>query len=175
MYLDLNTIINTPGGSLPFSASFDLSELEFFGEHPIREPLLVEGVVRNRAGALVLTARLETDLHLVCDRCAQPFVRKKVVPLETLLATSLENEDAADDVYLLNGTVLPLEELVQTAFVLEMDTKHLCSEACKGLCPRCGKNLNEESCLCQREPDPRLAALTQLLNQGDGPEPQDPT
>ena len=172
MRLDLSQIINTPGGSLPFSCSLDLSDLEFYGERPICEPLLVEGVVRNRAGALMLTAHLESNLHWICDRCAQPFVRKKVVTLEALLATSLEQEDAIDyDVYLLEGTILPLGEVAETAFILEMDTKHLCSDDCKGLCPQCGKNLNEGPCQCKSEMDPRLAALAQLLNQGEGSEP----
>ena len=170
MRLDLSPIMNMPGGVIPLRQSFDFSALEFFGEHPICEPLLLEGEVRNRAGALVLTARLETNLHWICDRCAKPFVRKKVVMLDTLLAPSLEHEEEESNVYLLEGTFLPLEEVAKTAFVLEMDTKHLCSEDCKGLCPQCGKNLNEGPCHCKKELDPRLAALTQLLNQGDGPE-----
>ncbi|MBQ1352125.1 MAG: DUF177 domain-containing protein [Oscillospiraceae bacterium] len=172
MRLDLSSIINTPGGSLPFSCRLDLSHLEFYGEHPICEPLFVEGVVRNRAGALMLTAHLESELHWICDRCAQPFIQKKAVSLEALLASSLEQEDQMEDnIYLLEGTTLPLAEIAETAFVLEMDTKHLCSDDCKGLCPRCGKNLNEGPCQCKSEVDPRLAALAQLLNQGEGSEP----
>ena len=173
MRLDLNPILNTPGGSLPFSCTLDLSQLEFYGEHPICNPLQVEGVVRNRAGALMLEARLETDLHWICDRCAAPFVQRKVVTWDTLLAASLENGDEAEDVTLLEGTVLPVGELARTAFILEMDTKHLCSEDCKGLCPRCGQNLNEGPCRCGKETDPRLAALAQLLSQENGPKPQD--
>ena len=96
MRLDLSSIINTPGGSLPFSCRLDLSHLEFYGEHPICEPLFVEGVVRNRAGALMLTAHLESELHWICDRCAQPFIQKKAVSLEALLASSLEQEDQMD-------------------------------------------------------------------------------
>ena len=44
-----------------------------------------------------------------------------------------------------------------------MDTKTLCSEDCKGLCPRCGANLNDGPCGCKREVDPRLAVLAKLL------------
>ena len=50
-------------------------------------------------------------------------------------------------------------------FVLNMDSKMLCSEDCKGLCCGCGTNLNFEDCSCEKEVDPRLAALKQLLNK----------
>ena len=46
-----------------------------------------------------------------------------------------------------------------------MDTKTLCSEDCKGLCPGCGVNLNHEACRCKKQVDPRLAALAKLLEQ----------
>ena len=52
-----------------------------------------------------------------------------------------------------------------TTFVLNMDSKLLCSEDCKGLCSRCGANLNLGPCDCKPEPDPRFAALQQLLDK----------
>ena len=56
-----------------------------------------------------------------------------------------------------------LDDILTTAFVLNMDQKLLCREDCKGLCFRCGKNLNEGPCGCKKELDPRLAVLGQLL------------
>ena len=46
-----------------------------------------------------------------------------------------------------------------------MDQKLLCREDCKGLCFRCGKNLNEGPCDCKSEPDSRFAVLQQLLDR----------
>ena len=60
---------------------------------------------------------------------------------------------------------LDLDEAVTTAFVLAMDTKNLCSEDCKGLCPKCGADLNLGPCGCRPEADPRWAALAQLLKE----------
>ena len=57
-----------------------------------------------------------------------------------------------------------LDEILTTAFVLNMDSKLLCRPDCKGICPRCGKNLNEGACSCRPEIDPRLA-----VNQGGVP------
>lgn len=166
MRLNLSPILREPGGRIPFSFRLDLSELSFNGEHPISYPLEVSGEVRNAAGALMLTAQAETTLELTCDRCARSFSRNKTLAIDTLVAASLEDEENTD-IVLLDGNVLDLEEAVTTAFILDMDTKNLCSEDCKGLCPRCGANLNDGPCGCKPEQDPRLAALTQLLNDGN--------
>ena len=60
---------------------------------------------------------------------------------------------------------LDLDGLMTEVFLLEMDTKNLCSEDCRGLCPGCGVDLNHEPCRCKKEIDPRLAKLAQLLEK----------
>ena len=167
MKLDLKDIILVPGAVLPFAFQLDLSELEFGGETPIQAPVEVEGQVRNMAGALVLSARAHTTLSLVCDRCAKPFEREKTIEYETLLADHLEQEDSQEDIVLLEGDSLDVGALMADTFVLEMDTKNLCTEDCKGLCNRCGANLNEEPCRCQKQVDPRLAALAQFFDRDE--------
>ena len=79
-----------------------------------------------------------------------------------MLSDELQDESNVDIVPLENDTV-DVDELARTAFILEMDTKTLCSEDCKGLCPRCGADLNLGPCSCKKEVDPRLAALAKLL------------
>lgn len=163
MRLNLKNIINVPGGVCPFSYELDLSDLEFGGAHPIDQPVLVTGQVRNMAGALVLEGTAATTLHLVCDRCAKPFTREKTVRLETLLAQELADERSDDEIVLLDGDEVDLDDVATTAFVLAMDSKNLCSEDCKGICPGCGVDLNVEACRCKPEVDPRLAVLAKLL------------
>lgn len=164
MRLDLKNIIRTPGASLPFAFSMDLSDLDWNGEYPIPKPVDVEGTVRNMAGALVLTCRLSTVLELTCDRCTKPFSQEKAVSYETMLATELEQEDS-DDIILLDNEELDAGELLRDVFILAMDSKHLCSEECKGLCYGCGVDLNVEQCRCQKEIDPRLAGLAKFFEQ----------
>ena len=165
MRLNLKDIIHVPGGMCPFDFQLDLSGLEFNGEHPIDQPVAVTGQVRNMAGPLLLEGTAATTLHLTCDRCGKPFSREKVVPLETLLATELSDESNDDEIVLLDGDEVDLDEVATTAFVLAMDSKNLCSEDCKGICPGCGADLNVEACRCRPEVDPRLAVLAQLLEK----------
>lgn len=164
MRLELNEIIHTPDASKSFRFELDLSDLDFFGRKPITHPVLAEGSVTNHAGALVLEGTARSVLDLACDRCGKEFSREKVVELDCLVAQELEDEEN-DEIFLLDGTELDLDEVVTTAFVLEMDTKNLCSDDCKGLCDGCGANLNFEPCRCKPEVDPRLAALAQLLDK----------
>lgn len=164
MKLDLRKIIHVPGASVPFDFQMDLTHLDFYGVRPITRPLQVQGKVTNRAGALLLEGNASTVLDLTCDRCCKPFTREKVVPLDSLLATELEHEDSEDEIILLENGAADLDEVASTAFILAMDTTNLCSEDCKGLCSRCGADLNDGPCGCKPDVDPRLAALAQLLD-----------
>ena len=163
MRLNLKDIINVPGAAVPFEFQMDLSELDFNGARPIDQPVQVTGRVRNMAGALVLEAEAKTTLHLSCDRCTKPFTKEQVVPIDTLLATELADESSDDEIVLLDGDEVDLDEVATMAFVLAMDSKNLCSEDCKGICAGCGVDLNVGECRCKPEVDPRLAALAQLL------------
>jgi uncharacterized protein len=164
MRLNLREIIHVPGASLPFEFHLDLSQEEFFGEYPIPRPVEVQGRVTNVADVLVLEGEARSLLDYTCDRCMEPFTREKVVGLSTLLAETLEGEED-DDIVLLDNGEVDVGDLAYTAFLFAMDTKHLCSEDCKGLCPGCGVNLNREPCRCKKQVDPRWAALEQLLDK----------
>ena len=163
MRLDLREVIHTPGAVKAFAFPLALSQLEFYGRFPIVRPVEVEGRVVNHAGALTLEGTARSRLELACDRCGQPFFRDKTVSLNALLSPDGEEGEDGELIPLENGQ-LDLDEAAATAFVLGMDTKNLCSDDCKGLCAKCGANLNREPCRCRPEVDPRLAALAQLLD-----------
>ena len=164
MRLDLRPILHVPGASLPFDFTLDLSGLDFYGERPFAHPVRITGAVRNMADALLLEGSAETTLELVCDRCLKPFRQEMHLPVSTLLAETLEDEEN-DEIVLLDNGEVDLDEVFTTAAVLAMDVKHVCSEDCKGLCPTCGADLNQGPCGCRPEPDPRFAALAQLLDK----------
>ena len=166
MLLGLSNIIECPGASVDFSASVDLSDLLYGTVKPVTEPVLASGTVRNTAGVLVMTGLITTTIHGVCDRCASDFDRDVEIPIDVVLVTEFSNEDSEDEwVFPLEGDSADLEDIVRTVFVLNLDSKMLCKEDCKGLCCRCGTNLNDGPCGCQKELDPRFAALRQLLDK----------
>ena len=166
MLLGLSKIIDSPGASVPFSTSVDLSDLCYGVSYPVTEPVRAEGQVRNTAGVLMMTGAIDTTIHGTCDRCANDFDREVHIPIDVVLVTEMANEENEDEwVFPLEGDSADLDEIVRTVFVLNLDSKLLCKEDCKGLCHRCGKNLNDGPCNCQKELDPRFAALKQLLEK----------
>ena len=166
MLLGLARIMDRPGAVVPFSCSVDLSDLQYGASHPVTEPVEASGTVRNTAGVLVMSGSIKTCLHGVCDRCAAEFSREVEYPIQAVLVEELANEENEDEwVFPLEGESADLQDIVRTVFVLNMESKLLCKPDCKGLCCQCGKNLNDGPCSCQKEPDPRFAALRQLLNK----------
>ena len=166
MRLGLSQIIDRPGESISYSAVVDLSDLQYGTSFPVTEPVKASGTVRNTAGVLVMKGTITTCIHGICDRCAAEFDREMELPIDAVLVTELANEENEDEwVFTLEGDSADLDDIIRTIFVLNMDSKLLCSDDCKGLCCGCGKNLNFEACSCEKEIDPRLAALKQLLNK----------
>lgn len=164
MVYDVRPLLRTPGSRERFQFTMDLSRLEFNGRYPISRPVEVEGEVRNSADVLTLEMTARTTLDAVCDRCGRAFEKEKTTSYTCVLAEERESEDS-DDIVLLEGGRVDLGGLAREAFILDMDTRTLCSEDCKGLCARCGANLNDGPCGCKREVDPRLAALAALLDK----------
>ena len=140
--------------------------MAFGGCCPLTEPVLASGQVRNTAGVLELKGEVMTTLHAVCDRCAAEFVREVRYPVEAVLVSG-EVTDSYENpwVFELEDGCADLDDIVTTALVLNMPSQLLCKPDCKGLCFRCGANLNLGSCNCKPEPDPRFAALQQLLDK----------
>ena len=164
MLLNLKKVIDTPGGRITFADEPDLGDMEFDGILGFNEPLRAEGAVENHTGALILRAELTADLRCVCARCLKEFDRPYRLSTEAVLSET-EPEDEDSEIYLLSGDCIDTDEIAVTAFVLSLDQRQLCSEDCKGICPRCGKNLNDGPCSCRAESDPRLAVLGQLLEE----------
>ena len=166
MLLGLSKIIDCPGASLPFNVSVDLSDLCYGVSYPVTEPVVASGTVRNTAGVLMMEGDLTTTIHALCDRCASPFDREIHFPIDVVLVTELADEENEDEwVFPLEADAADLDDIVRTVFVLNLDSKLLCREDCRGLCQRCGKNLNDGPCNCRKELDPRFAALKQLLEK----------
>ena len=161
MFIDLESVFNNVGSSKDVKRSFALED-----EKNIAEDILVDGVVRNRAGIVSFEGKAEYTLSAVCDRCAEPFERKTEIEFSHTLVNEL-NEQDNDEYILIENMRLDVEELIRDDVLLSFPTQLLCREDCKGLCHICGQNLNEKQCGCKEPVDPRLAALMQLLEEDD--------
>ena len=163
MHLNLNDIVGRPGAKKPFSFPLDLQDMSFFPALKLEGAFPVTGEVKNVAGALTLSGVIDISMHASCDRCMRSIPVKKELPVSAHLAEELTDLDNPDIFLVVDGSV-DLREIFTTAFVLHLDSKIICREDCRGLCMACGANLNDDSCTCTPELDPRLRALQQLLD-----------
>ncbi len=163
MKLDVKCVFTEEITRLPISVEIDLSQVEFYGVTPFTRPVLVEGAVEGHAGLVILKADAHYRFEGRCDRCLGSFQRDGVVHMEHVLVVSAEDEEN-DDFVVVPDYWLDLSDLVQADLWLELPSKSLCKEDCKGLCATCGKDLNEGDCGCKKpQGDPRLSVLQQFL------------
>lgn len=165
MKMNLKKIIGAYGESLPFSYEADLKDMELYGEHPFQEGVKISGQIVNHLGVLKAEGVVETVYHTSCARCAKPLL----VPIraeESVILARHENAQEEDEVFVVQGEEVELDDIFVPALILQVDMTYLCREDCKGLCPKCGKDLNEGSCGCSTfEIDDRLAILQTLLDK----------
>lgn len=161
MLLQLKPLFMGEKESLPLHCELDLSELVIGGSHPFPHPVVVEGEVWVSADVVSLRAEARYLFEGACDRCLRDIRCERLVPVEHILVTSLNNEDNGEFV-LVDNYQLPLDSLVEADLILSLPSKVLCREDCRGLCPHCGKDQNEGLCGCKPQAaDPRLEALGQ--------------
>lgn len=164
MILDVSQLIQNDGAVKELDFSLELDNTSFGGQDIVFEtPFYLKGAVKNIAGVMYLNLDADVSFKTECARCLDSVsVHHPFTVSEIFSKTELEETE--DDVIVLESGNIDLSEIVDRAFVGSLPISFLCSEDCKGLCPQCGINLNQESCLCADDnTDPRLAALKQFL------------
>jgi uncharacterized protein len=137
---------------------------EHHGKHEVVQDIRIKG-------------NLDTSLEVACARCLDPVVHKVDRSFDLLYRplgidsghAELSVTDAEAEIGYYEGGGLLLEDTLREQVLLALPLKTLCREDCKGLCPHCGKNMNEIDCGCVDElEDPRWSALKEIrdkLNQ----------
>ncbi len=163
MQIQLEQIFNLEGSKKEFDFCFE-PEYSLNDDISLDTPgVAVSGKIENNTGIVSLSARVKFSATVVCSRCAESFKKDFTFEFEHLLAKSLEN-DENDDYIIVENSLLDLSTLICEDIIFSLPLRFLCDEECKGLCSKCGKNLNDGPCDCKKEVDPRLAALLTLLD-----------
>ena len=110
--------------------------------------------------------------HYDCDRCLKNFCRNNKLDFHATLIPAAQRRKPKDDQQEIElsgedlefgyyeGDRFDLSQIIKEQIILADTIQHICSESCKGLCTRCGKDLNTGKCECkQDETDPRWSAL----------------
>lgn len=134
-------------------------------------PVQMKGTVVKSAGGIEISGRLTGSVQIECDRCLEPVERPFDIELDLEFAPKQQIEgDAnlelhASDMKLdeMDGSEIDLAEIAREQILLDLPQQFFCKDDCKGLCEKCGTNLNLKDCDCEDdEIDPRWAALKDL-------------
>ena len=124
----------------------------------LRAESVVEGIL--------VTGRVAADPVLQCARCLKQLPADLDVEVCELFYAPGHTDQADDDSYRVAGNDIDLEPMLRDAITLGLPLNPLCKADCKGLCARCGKDLNLGDCECtEEEGDPRWAALDELRDR----------
>lgn len=140
------------------------------GEFPIitKAPFVLR-LENQKKRFLKVTGEADVTIAVPCDRCLKevPVKFRLVIDRKFYLKEPETEEEAeAEDMDVIKGSALDVDWLIYDEILVNWPMKVLCREDCKGICRKCGTNLNEKACSCdQSEPDPRMAAAWDIFNQ----------
>lgn len=135
------------------------------------EPLEVRATAELVEGQIRVTGELHTRLELQCARCLEPvhedIAREFDLFYRPLASMTKEEEECLklDDteIAFFEGEGMFLADVLAEQVILALPMKAICRSDCRGLCPQCGVNLNNEECRCESHTaDPRMAPLARL-------------
>lgn len=118
-----------------------------------------------------LVGKVSTGVEVACARCLEPVARNIERDFDLLYRPQgidagreeISVTQAEAEIGYYKGEGLLLEDVLREQILLALPYKVVCREECKGLCPRCGQNLNQGACQCSSAPqDPRWDALRGL-------------
>lgn len=124
---------------------------------------ILKGTLTYENDIAILDVNIKTSLELICSRCLEPYV----YPIDIDIKEKYTNNRTIlnDEVIFVEDDAIDIIELAKNAIISSLPIKKLCKEDCKGLCPKCGANLNRETCTCNNaDVDIRLEGLKALLS-----------
>ena len=133
-------------------------------------PMKVTGEITNTAGYMRMTLTMSVDYQSTCARCLSAVTGEFTLDLEKTVASrdmlGELYEDKHEQFAIIENGFLDMDEELLEELEMAFPIRFLCKEDCKGLCSKCGKNLNDGECNCEtKEFDPRLEPLKRLLSQ----------
>ena len=138
-------------------------------DEPFVKNLHVNVQLNKSHNQIILDAELSVDANLSCDRCNKNFNSVLTNSYRIVYLFNMEADDSQSInlTYLnLDSDKINIDNDVRDYALLSIPMKKLCKEDCKGLCPKCGKNLNEGSCNCLKTNiDDRWLPLQELKNK----------
>ena len=167
MLVNLSDVFSSEGKRLELSVGLEMEKFSSkLGEFLITEKNPVQLVLTNiGVGKVSVKGNARVVLQMQCDRCLKEVQQPVDLQFEIEVYTPDTEVEEADYQEFMEQYSLDVEGLISNEILMSLPAKVVCKEDCKGICFKCGKNLNEGECGCStKEIDPRLAKLMELLD-----------
>lgn len=148
MLMQIKKVLNVPGTVEPFDFTVSEERLAQISGYVFHSPVRVTGQIDNHAGLVTLRFTVAFSLLVTCDRCLKETVQEFAYEESHTVVRRVESEEEADNYCLAKHESIDPEEIAVNDMLLELPTKMLCREDCKGLCPVCFCDRNETNCNC---------------------------
>lgn len=155
--------LKNPGQQYLFTADAEIAEMDVMGD-PVRfSDIAAKGSYVGSGESISIEAEVTATVVSRCARCLTEVTLPIRAEMHAVFVQEPDPEDP--DQYCFEGSSLELTDAIKDALVLELPLRFLCSEDCKGLCMKCGTNLNTGTCTCQRDDDEMnpFAALRSMI------------
>lgn len=148
MALDVGMALKNPGQAFAFEAEVELPAMEVLAD-PVRfDAVRVRGEFMCAGeGHISVKAKADATVHTRCSRCLEPVQAALRAGIDALYVKNPDPEDP--DLYSYEAHAIGLEDAAKDALLLELPLQFFCKPDCRGLCPVCGANLNQNTCTCQ--------------------------
>ncbi|KXZ39620.1 uncharacterized protein SAMN05661008_01187 [Alkalithermobacter thermoalcaliphilus JW-YL-7 = DSM 7308] len=166
MKISLEKLLKKEVDTLDLHFCDEIDTINYQGRNfKFTSPVKVDGKIFRAHEGLYLDCNIEFSTIDLCSRCLKEVETSILSHVKGFLVTSEEEIFEEEDTFVYNGDELDFTEIIENAFILNIPSKILCKENCKGICDKCGVNLNEAQCECFKKEeneefiDPRLSKL----------------
>lgn len=168
MRINVSQLDAQPGVQVPFGFVTNAGELCADTEDfSFEGDITVKGEYVNTGRAYRFTGQIKCTKSFICDRCLEPSVQEQTHDFNEEFRRGEEPQGNGEQTEIVNyfdGDVIDLDPVIRDVLLSDQPLNNICNPDCRGLCSKCGANLNHGDCGCDRRViDPRWAALQQLL------------
>ena len=150
--VDVGSLLRFEEQLLPLNVKVIVESFSIGGEEvEITSPVFFSGVARRLSKGIQIEGKIKAQVFLDCARCLEKFCFSIETAVKEFFALPAYQAQLPDelDYYLVQAEKIDLKPMIKELLALAIPFKALCSEDCLGLCPLCGKNLNQGLCSCQ--------------------------
>lgn len=170
MLIDLSELLSVKDKSIDIQAEIEMNRFKSkMADYPVSKKAHIMFHLTNIGKKMVrIEANFDITFIIPCDRCQDDVEYDMSIDVDKEVDLNESEQDrieSLDELNFIQKSSLDVEKLVYNEILVHLPMKVLCNDSCKGICNRCGANLNSQTCNCDTtELDPRMSKIRDIFN-----------